>query len=455
MMMKRLGFAVVAVLMTLLVTATVFTGRPAAAFAEGANGSVDGYVYVIPVKQEIDSELQRFMERAFAEAHQNKAGLILLTMDTPGGHLTNAEQIGALVESSKIPTAVFIQGKAASAGSYIALNADKIMMTPGSVIGAAALVDGSGKLIEDPKLIGHWSAEMQAAAEANGRNKAIAAGMVEVNAVVEMKEINKTKQKGEIISLTAAEALQVGFSDKTANSLEEALQWLGASPDRLVHVELTFSEKLAAWLTSPVISTLLLFLGIAGVAIELIVPGFGVPGIVGLLSFGLYFFGNYAAGFAKNESLLLFIVGIVLLVCELFIPSFGILGILGSVSLIAGVVTAAYSTSNALVSLSIAFAAALVVVIIFAIVFKRRGVWNRFILKDQLTKDAGYIPAESKESLLHKEGISVTPLRPAGSALIDDERIDVVTDGTFVQANKPIIVVKVEGTRIVVKERKE
>ena len=119
--------------------------------------------------------------------------------------------------------------------------------------------------------------------------------------------------------------------------------------------------------------TLLLFIGIAGVIIEVIVPGFGVPGILGVVAFVLYFFGNQVAGFAGWETWLLFVIGIVMLAMELFVPSFGILGIIGSASLIAGVVMAAYSTSHVALSPGIAAASALVAIIVVALVFKERG----------------------------------------------------------------------------------
>ncbi len=116
---------------------------------------------------------------------------------------------------------------------------------------------------------------------------------------------------------------------------------------------------------------------------------------------------------------------------------------------------AAYSYTHALFSLGIAFAAATVVIIGVAVMFKERGIWNRFILKDSLTKDQGFVPVSEKLSLIGLKGISVTPLRPSGTAMIADERVDVVTEGSFIQANVPITVVKVEGGRIVVKEIKE
>ena len=115
-------------------------------------------------------------------------------------------------------------------------------------------------------------------------------------------------------------------------------------------------------------------------------------------------------------------------------------------------ITAAYDSGNAFYSLLIAFGVASVLVIIFAVIFKKRGVWNRFILSDSLTREQGYIPATSREDLLDKEGVTLTPLRPSGTVEIEGERIDVVTSGQFIAQHKPIKVIKVEGTRVIVRE---
>ncbi|WP_078498676.1 NfeD family protein [Paenibacillus selenitireducens] len=447
---KRFGLAFLMVMPLLMLGWSGIADLQANA---ASNNPAQKLVVVVPVKQSIESGLGQFVERAIHKAEDLHASLIVLNVNTPGGRVDSALDIGNVIMSSTVPTLAYVESEAASAGSYISLSADQIVMKPGSMIGAAALVDGSGKPVENAKTIAAWASMMRSVAEQNHRNGDIAEGMVDSQKVVELKPIQKVKQQGEIISLSANEALAVGYADHIANTLEEAVSYAGIDNPVIEHVNQTFFEKLATWLTHPVIATLLLFMGIAGVAIEMFVPGFGIPGVIGLLGFGLYFFGNFVAGFAEQGSIVLFVLGIVLLVCEVFVPSFGILGILGSLSLIAGVVMAAFDTSDALLSLGIAFVAALIVVVVVARIFKHRGIWNRFILKDSLTSEQGYLSSEDKSYLLHKEGVSLTTLRPSGTVVIDDEHVDVVTDGTFIEANRPIIVAKIEGTRVVVREK--
>lgn len=419
-----------------------------------SSASASSLVVVVPVKQSIETGLESFVERAIQLAEAQNAALIVLQVNTPGGRVDSARGIGQAIMDTKVPTLAYIENAAASAGSYISLSADHIVMSPGSMIGAAALVDANGNAVESPKTIAAWSSMMRAVAEKNERDGNIAEGMVDSQKVVQLPALQKVKERGEIISLSAQEALSVGYADQISDSLQGAISYAGIEHPSIEYVQMTFLEKLAAILTNPIVSTILLFLGIAGIAIEMFVPGFGVPGIIGLLGFGLYFLGNFVAGFAEQGSFVLFVLGIFLLVLELFVPSFGILGVLGSVSLITGVVVAAFDTSDALLSLGIAFVLAVIVVVIVARIFKHRGIWNRFILKDRLTTEQGYLSASTRDDLLHKEGVSLSTLRPAGTVVIGSERIDVVTEGAFIDANRPVIVVKVDGARVIVRENK-
>lgn len=436
----------------LLLAALLPFGGMAKAESAPASVAQSAPVVVIPVHQTINTGLYSFMQRAFREAEEMSAMLIVLDINTLGGEVEAAENIGQLISNSSIPTVAYVHGRAVSAGSYIALNAGRIAMEPGSTMGAAAVVDIAGAEVENPKVLAHWTSEMRGAAELRGRNPLIAEGMVDKNIVVDMPEIGRTVQKGEIVSLTAQEALKVGYAETVAETLDQVIDFAGASGHPVVSLEPSAAEKLARFLTQPWVATLLLIIGLAGVAIELFVPGFGVPGILGLLGFGLYFFGHFISGLAGMEAIALFVGGVLLLVLEIFVPSFGILGILGTLGLIGGVVMAAQDTGRAALSLTVASLIALVTVMIFVKIFKRRGVWNRFILRERLTSEEGFNSFKPRSELVGRTGKALTPLRPSGMALLGDERIDVVTAGEFIAAGRPVEVIQVEGARIVVRE---
>ncbi|REK59649.1 MAG: serine protease [Thermobacillus sp.] len=442
--------AAAAALMLLAALAAIV---PAAQAADAGAGGAGPAVYVIPVRQTIESGLEAFLKRAFREAEEVRAERIVLVINTNGGRLENAQNIGDLVGASPVPVTAFVESKAFSAGAYIALNADQIVMRPGSSIGAAAMVDAAGNLVDNPKQISAWTAEMRDAAEASGRDPNIAAAMADPNYRGELPGIGR--DPGGILTLTAEEALRVGYADHLADSVEEVIAWLGLEQRAVVHVEPSLAERAARVLTQPGVMLLLLIIGIAGIVIEMLVPGFGVPGVVGLLALVLYFFGQYVAGFAGMESVALFVAGIILLVLELFVPSYGILGILGGAAIIGGIATAAYDAGDAVTTLLYALGAAAVLAAVAGYIFRRRGVWNKFILRESLTSEEGYLSTEARTDLAGKSGTALTPLRPAGVVLIDGERIDAVSEGGFVEPGARVRVVRAEGLRVVVKESKD
>lgn len=423
--------------------------------SSAAEQNPNRFVYVIPIHQTIESGLKSFLERAVGEAEDAAAGHIIFDINTFGGYVDAATEIGEFIRQTDIPTTAFIHGKAISAGSYISLNADRIVMEPGSMIGAAAVVDGSGNRVTDSKTVSAWVRLMRGAAEQSNRNPLYAEGMVDDQIVVEVPEIGKTFERGQLLSFTAEEALKAGYAEQVASKTSEILDGLQMSGYTVVEVDLSIAEHIARFLTDPVIATLLLLIGIAGVVIELFIPGFGLPGIIGILGFASYFFGNFVAGFAGIEHIFLFVAGIILLLIEIFMPTFGIIGIIGIISLFGGVILSAYSTQQAMVSLGIAVLGAVIIIAIVVKIFKKRGVWNRFILSDQQKNETGYISNTDRSALVGTIGSSLTVLRPSGAALLDGQRVDVVTNGEYIEANRTIKVTAVEGTRVVVGEWKE
>lgn len=400
---------------------------------------------IIPVEQGIERGLEQFLKRAFADAAGQNADLVILDIDTPGGEVNAAANIGQMVREAPMKVVAFIDNHAFSAGTYIALNADEIVMTPGSTIGAATPVDLAGNAAE-AKLISGWSNKMAAAAELNHRDPNIARAMVEID-----REIPGIKPKGTVLSLTAEQAGRLGYADRIVADREELYQYLGVGEEQVMVIQPTLSESIARMVTSPLVMSLLLIIGFSGLALELFVPGFGIPGIVGLLAFFLYFFGHYAAGFANFLHLGLFLAGIVLILAEIVIPG-GIVGGIGLVSLGSGLVLAAYDTAQGLASLGLAALVTAIVIVTGIKYFGFRGVWNKLILRDEQRNEQGYVAPKDQRSLLGQHGIALTPLRPAGVVKIGGMRVDAVSEGGFIPAGREVKVVTVEGTRVVVEE---
>lgn len=399
----------------------------------------------VPVEHQIEQGLEKFLERAFSEAETSGADLVILDINTPGGEIGAADAIGQLIRQSPIHVVAYIDYQAFSAGTYIALNANEIVMTPGSSIGAAAPIDLAGNAA-DVKTISGWSEKMAQAAALNNRNTDIARAMVEID-----REFPGLKEKGTVLSLGADRAQELGYADQIVANKKELYAYLGVQADRVQEINPTMGERVARFVTSPVVMSMLLIIGLLGIVVELFAPGFGIAGTVSLCAFGLYFFGHYVAGFASWLHIGLFLLGILLMIMEVFLPG-GIVGAIGFISIVTGLIMAAYDTQQGLASLGIA---ALITAIVTFLLIKKYGLkklFNKFILGDVQRNEAGYVAPKDQRDLLEKTGVALTPLRPAGVVRIDGKRIDAVSVGAFIAAGTSVMVVQVEGTRVVVQE---
>ncbi len=407
-------------------------------------------VFFIPVEQSVERGLEAFLRRGLTTAVEEGATQIVLEIDTPGGAVDAATEIAYLIRRTEVPITAYVTGKAWSAGAYIALNADRIVMAPGTSMGSAAVIDGSGNAAED-KMQSAWLATMEEAAQLNGRDPIFARAMADTT--VNLPEYRAGE--GYLLTLTTQEALKVGYAEGVASDREELLSFLGAENAIIRDLEVSFAEKVARFVTNPIIIPILLSIGSLGLVLELYSPGFGIPGIMGLSALFLFFFGHLVAGFAGYETIILFGAGIILIIIEIFFPGFGIFGILGIVSIIGSMVLAAYSTVNILLSILIALVVTVVVSIFFFKYFGYRGPLKKLILTYSTTSEQGYVSNATRVDLVGKIGLSSTVLRPSGTAIFDEERIDVVSEGGFISQGKKVKIVSTQGSRVVVREIQE
>lgn len=414
-------------------------------FQHAAQANAEKKTVMIPLKQGIERGLESFLERALASAKEKGADLVVLDIDTPGGEIGAAGNIARLIREAPMKTVAFIDNQAFSAGTYISLNADQIVMTPGSSMGAATPVYQNGNAAE-AKVISAWSEMMAGAAKLNNRNPEIARAMVEID-----KEIPGIKRSGTVLSLDATKALEVGYADKIVKDKQELFRYLGVQEADVEEIQPTLSEQVARIVTSPTVMSLLFVIGLVGLTAELFIPGIGVSGTIGLLAFALFFFGHYVAGFASWLHIGLFLLGGLLLILEIILPG-GIVGTIGFISLVSGIILAAYDTAQGALSLGIAAIVTAIVAYLLAKYFGFKGVWSQFILKAEQRNEEGYVAHTDKRSLLNQAGTALTPLRPAGIVKIGGQRIDAVSAGGFISAGSAIIVIQVEGTRVVVQE---
>jgi membrane-bound serine protease (ClpP class) len=404
-------------------------------------------VFVVPITGPVEKGLYRYLDRAFGEAERAGASAIILELNTPGGTLDAAFDISDLILDSPVPVYAYVRYSALSAGAYLALSCRRLYMAPGSTIGAAEVRTLTGEEVEDEKLLSAWEAKMRAVARQQGKDPQVAAAMVNREIAIE-----GVIREGNLLTLTDTEALDINFTDGIFHTRSELLAELGLAGAEVRTVATSPAETLARYITHPAVATLLIAIGLAALVIEVMTAGFGVAGTISILAFALFFGGHIFAGLAGREVIFLFALGIILLMVEAFIPNFGIVGLSGLTAVVASVVLSAATTGQGLRMISVAFFLALLIILISFHFLKRKGLWSQIVLQYAETKDLGYVGPGDASHLVGMTGLTLTPLRPAGTAEIDGKRVDVVSEGGFVPQSAEIKVVGTEGSRIVVRQ---
>lgn len=402
-------------------------------------------VYKIRISGEIDYGLYKLTERSIAEAEELGADLILIEIDTYGGYVDPAIKIRDLILSAKIPSVTYVKGRAWSAGALIALAGENLVMAEGSSIGAAETRP------DDEKYISAFRKEFKATAESRGKNPDLAAAMVDSDI-----EIEGIIPGGKLLTLTANEALEHGIADFKAQNEEDLFKKLDIHPSEIKSTEFTMTEKAARIITRPTITVLLITIGILALIAEAFISGFGVLGTLGFLSLGAVFSSYIYYGVAGWGLAVLFVIGVVLLAIEIFVtPGFGITGIGGIIAILASIYYLFPNFDIAITAVAVILLLSTTGFIVMLKLFGSSRLWKRLSLRESQTKEAGYMAQSDKKDLTGKTGVAITPLRPAGIVEIEGERIDVVSEGGFIDKGEEVIVQKNAGNRIVVKRTKE
>lgn len=421
--------------------------------AQGARGAV----YVARIDGMIDLGLAPFVRRVLDEATAAGAAAVVLQINTFGGRVDAAVLIRDALLTSPLATVAFIDKRAISAGALISLAAKTIVMADGATIGAATPVQAGAEGAQpvSEKTVSYMRKEFRATAESRGRPPLIAEAMVDPDVA-----IAGLIEKGKLLTLTTTEALKHKVADARADDLQAVLGHLGLGGAEVRRMSENWAEHVVRFLTNPILSSVLMTLGMLGIIVELRTPGFGVPGALGITSLALFFWGHWLVRLAGWEEVLLVVLGLVLLALELFvIPGFGVAGILGilafagglTLSLIgAGTTWEVVVTAVGRVALS-----ALLALVGFAVFMRflpRLPLGHRLVLETALGALTSAAPEpEGDQRWLGKRGTTASPLRPAGVADFEGERVDVVSRGEYIEAGEPIEVVRIEGNRIVVR----
>ncbi|MFW5708392.1 MAG: NfeD family protein, partial [Bacteroidota bacterium] len=280
-------------------------------------------------------------------------------------------------------------------------------------------------------------------------------------------EIEGVIEEGKVLTFTASEALRWGFSEGTAENIEEVMSQAGMEDYTLVEQELTTMDKIINFLIHPVVSGLLIMMILGGIYFELQTPGVGFPILLAVFAAMLYFAPLYLEGLASYWEVILFLLGLVLLAVEIFaIPGFGVAGILGITFMVSGLALAMVGNQGpdfTGVPLSDVGQAFLIVIIAFflslttsfylgaKLITSRGRLGNTLALNTIQDTSQGYSSVDIKmKDLQGKTGTAYTMLRPSGKVEIDDDIYDAIALTGYIDKGEPVKVVKYETSSVFV-----
>jgi membrane-bound serine protease (ClpP class) len=385
-----------------------------------------------------------FVDELIAAADASGAAVVVLVLRTPGGLLESTRTIVSRMIVARTPVVVFVSpsgARAASAGFIIALAADVAAMAPGTHIGAAHPVSGSGAQIADTmskKIASDSAAYARTLAEARKRNITLAA-----EAVTESRAFTDTealKASPPLIDLVAHDIneLLAKLDGRTITRFDGRSATLETSGITIERAEMTSRQRFLSAIAHPQIAYLLLSLGMLGLTVELWNPGVIFPGVAGGLCLLLAFFAFQVLP-VNTAGLLLVLFGLALLVLELKVPSFGVLGIGGTISLLFGSLMLTRQVPGVRVGYSI----------IVPTVLALAGI---VLVLGRLALVAQRAPSVTgAEGLVGEEGRTLTSIAPDGMGQVGVHgEIWRATSGAPIDAGARVRVAAVNGLTILV-----
>ncbi len=430
-----------------------------------------GPVFVIPIHGTVSDPQFFFLRRALKEAQRANASAVILDVDTYGGSVDAAmNEMDALL-TTRIPTIAFVNTKAISAGSMISLATKKIYMHPNAVIGASAVVAGSGQDLDktmQEKSTSMVVAKVRGAASAGGHPDDVAEAFVRKESEVKRGDI-VVDSKETLLTLNTADAMKLYdgqplLAAGTAENLDELMKSAGLT-GTVRHIEPTGFETLAYWLT--MLSPLLLIGGGICAYIEFKIPGFGVFGICSIICFGLFFSSHFIAGLAGWEVVIVFVIGLLLVLGELLLhPGTMIPGLIGVLMMFGSLVwamvdhwpgtpglPAAADFRQPMLNLVIALLGGSVLIAVLAKFLPKTSLFRHLVLAtSSASGPAVTVPIVNLELHAGDTGVAATTLRPSGKATFGGEAHDVTADGDFITHGTAVRVVSVDGMRVVVEK---
>lgn len=312
-------------------------------------------VWVVELDGAITPATASYFIRALGDAHDANAAALVVRLDTPGGLDEAMRDMIKEILASRVPVVFYVApngSRAASAGTYLLYASHVAAMAPATNIGSSTPVNIGGGQFPSPAEQPDGSGEEPAAGASAMERKVVNDAVAYIRGLATLRGRNADwaeQTVREAANLPAAEALEMNVIDVVAESLDALLATLdgrtitvegGSVTLDLTNAEIVtvvpdWRDELLALITNPSVAYLLLLLGLYGLILEFYNPGFGVPGVVGVICLLL---GAYALQMLpiSYAGLALLLVGIALMVAEVVTPTVGVLGAGGVVAFVAG-----------------------------------------------------------------------------------------------------------------------
>jgi len=457
----------------------------------------------IEVRGTINKAKLDSLERRINSAKARDANLLILQLDSEGGDTEDAASFAHFLRNLKdnsgnlpVTTVAYIPpGRSVGAGTYLALGCSKILMAGSAVLGNFDYLKG-----QSPAALSAKRDMLVRLAAERGYPPELFEAMLDQSVVLyrvhsktdpsdvrvlreeELKrdaraadpqwvaEGRIVKTPGEFLKLDAAWATEFGVAAQGDVDTPEALYAAcDVDPAKVRVARDDWLDKVAEFFREPLVRVFLVMIGIAGLILELKMPGIGLPGVIAAVCFVLFFWAHSFVGEFTMLAVLLFVLGLILIGLEIFVlPGLLVFGISGILLLVASLVLVTLEqmpeTTQDWISLGtrvsvfgVSLVAAIIAAFVLAWYLPHLPYAGRLVLMPPGEEDGGSEEplepaADVRGALLGAIGVAATTLRPAGKARFGDDFLDVIAEGDYVNPGSRVQVIEIEGNRIVVKE---
>jgi len=447
------------------------------------------------------------LKRRFEQAIRDGAEMIVIDIDSPGGYLSTTLELVRMIEEAKeVRTVAYISREAISGAAILALATDQIVMLPLTRIGDAGMIvmgEDSAFRYAPEKARSLLAQQLRDLATQKGRPPSLVEAMVDKDLVIfkasrkddgtvryisdrEWNSMEDTDDwdKGKVVreapgntffTANAERAVELGVADQVIDNPAGLAAAINAL-EPISAIRPTGIDVLILVLNSNFVTWLLLVIGLIALVIELGMPGVGIGGLISILCFGLFFWSRFLGGTSGWFEVILFVIGVAFVMLEvLVIPGVGFAGIGGGLLILFSLVMASRrvllpESSRDLTSLlsdvGIVLGAFVGFAIGLAILARYLGelpIISRLALAPMSQEDAapvaslagggGMIDVPAYDRVeVGNVGRTLGPLRPSGRIQINDDIVDVVTEGDFIASDSEVRIITKLGRRIVVRQ---